>query len=208
MQSIRYPSRWPLPACALALLALWPAAAAAQVREVSVGVTPSCPYGIKACWAGAYEALGRMEGVQSVATSPDAYNCTAAICLKAQGLPDPEKWATQFKAAVDQAHVFRGVEVTVDGALEETDGGLGVRVPGVDAPLRLAALRNKLQWNGKKGAARQPEPDEKDAYEALAAANKGEKAGAVKVQVTGPLRKEGAVYVLEVREFFRVGPPK
>lgn len=198
----------PLPAWALAALALWPAAAGAQVREVIVGVTPNCPYGIKACWAGAYEALGRLEGVHSVATSPDAYNCTATIRVKGDGLPDPAKWADQFKAAVDKAHVFRGVEVTVAGTLEKTDDGFAVRVPGIAAPLRLAPLEHKLQWNFKKGAARQPEPDEKDAHAAIAGERKDAEEGAVKVTVTGPLVKKGDLYTLEVREFARLNPPK
>jgi hypothetical protein len=206
VRSKQSPSRWSLPACALAALALWPATAAAQVREVVVGVTPNCPYGIKACWAGAYEALGRMEGVRSVATTPDAYNCTATVRLKGKGMPDPKKWANQFKSIVDQAHVFRGVEVTVEGALEKTDDGLVVRVPGIDAPLRLAPLRHKLQWNFKKRAARQPEPDEKDAHEALAAASKVARDESVKVSVTGPLIKKGDRYTLEVREFTHQKP--
>jgi galactose oxidase len=192
-----------LPLCALAVLALWPSAAGAQIREIVVGVTPNCPYGIKACWSGAYEALGRLEGVESVAAVPDAYNCTASIRLKGKGLPDPKKWADQFVAAVDKSHVFRGVEVTVEGTLEKAQDGLAVRIPGMDAPLRLAHLQHKLQWNFKKSAARQPEPDEKDAYEALATA-KDAKGGAGKVNVTGPLRKEGNGYVVEVREFTRL----
>ena len=194
-----------LPLSALAALALWPAAAGAQVREVVVGVTPNCPYGIKACWAGAYEALGRLEGVRAVATSPDAYNCTATVRLEGKGLPDPVKWADQFKAAVDKAHVFRGVEVTVEGSLEKTDDGFVVRVPGIATPLRLAPLEHKLQWNFKKGAARQPEPDERDA---LAAANKYAKGEPVKVSVTGPLLKKEDRYTLEVREFTRLNVRK
>src|SRR6516225_6135458 len=145
MRPIRGLGWWP--AAALVALVLWPAAAGAQVREVVVGVTPTCPYGIKACWAGAYEALGRMAGVASVDKSPDAYNCTGAVRLKGKGLPDPDKWAAQFKAVVDRAYLFRGVEVTVEGKLQATKDGLAVRIPGVAAPLPLAPLKNKLQWN-------------------------------------------------------------
>jgi hypothetical protein len=208
MRSIRIPNCGPGYAGALALLALWPAAAPAQVREVVVGVTPSCPYGIKACWGGAYEALGRLDGVESVDKTPDAYNCTGAVRLKGQGLPDPDKWSEQFKAAVDRAYHFRGVEVTVEGTLEKTEAGFVVKIPGVDAPLPVAPLKNKLQWNFKKGAARQPEPDEKDAHDALALATKDAKAAAVRLAATGPLRKDGAGYVLEVREFTRLDRPK
>ena len=175
MRRIPCLSRWP--AASLLALALWPASAEAQIREVVVGVTPTCPYGIKACWGGAYEALARMEGVKSVDKSPDAYNCTGAIRLQREALPDPDKWATQFKSVVDQAYLFRGVEVTVAGSLEKTDDGFVVRVPGIAAPLRLAPLEHKLQWNFKKGAARQPEPDEKDAHDAIAGDSKDAKEG-------------------------------
>ena len=69
----------------------------------SVGITPNCPYGLKACWAGANEALGHIEGVKSVAITPDSFNCTATIRIKGDGLPDPDTLASQFKKTVDQA---------------------------------------------------------------------------------------------------------
>jgi hypothetical protein len=190
------------------LLALSPRPASAQVREVVVGITPNCPYGIKACWGGAHEGLRKLEGITSVDTSPDAYNCTGGVRLKGKGLPDPDKWAAQFKEAVDQNYAFRGVEVTVEGVLEKKEDGLTIRVPGIDEPLHLAALHNKLQWNFKKGAARQPEPDEKDAFDALSCVVKISKGPGAKIVATGPLRKEANGYVLEVREFIRLDSPK
>ncbi len=33
-------------------IALWAERAGAQVSEVVVGITPTCPYGLVACWAG------------------------------------------------------------------------------------------------------------------------------------------------------------
>src|SRR5258705_9856684 len=47
--------------------------ASAQVTEVVVGITPTCPYGISACSAVANEALGQLEDVESVAKIPDSY---------------------------------------------------------------------------------------------------------------------------------------
>src|SRR5207249_890529 len=153
-----------LPPCALLAFALWAEPAGAQVKKVDVGITPSCPYGLAACWAGAYEALGRLEGVESVEKTPNGDNCTAGVRLKGHGLPDPDQWASQFKAMVDQAYQFRGVEVTVSGKLEGGDAGLVLQVPGVEQPIALAPLRHKLQWNPKKEAPHQPEPDERDAH--------------------------------------------
>jgi hypothetical protein len=188
----------------LALLAsaLCPAPARAQVTEVRVGVTPSCPYGLGPCWSGAYEALNRLDNVRSVAETPDAYNCTARVFLKSYNLPDVDHWADQFKSFVGQSYVFRGVEVTIEGAVEGKGDGLVLRAPGLEHPITLAPLRDKLQWNFKKGSAREPEPDERDAFGQLAAKKKDTGNGAFKAQVTGPLKKAGTGYVLEVREFF------
>ncbi len=192
-----------LQACVLVAFAfvLSPNRAVGQVHEVVVGVTPTCPYGIKACWAGAYHALGRIDGVESVATTPDAYNCTASLRLKPEAVPDPERWAARFKAIVDKAYVFRGVEVTVEGTVERAGDGLIMRVPGIAAPFELTPLRHKLQWNFKKGAARQPEPDERDAMAQLVIGTKDAGNSPFKVQVTGPFSHTDHGYSLEVREF-------
>ena len=202
MRFSRLSCLWILPSCALLVLALWTEPAGAQVMELSVGITPNCPYGLKACWAGAHEALGRIEGVKSVAITPDSFNCTATIRINGDGLPDPDTWASQFKSRVDQAYLFRGVEVTVQGTLQGEGENLTLRVPGVDQPIRLLPLNNKLQWNFKKSAARQPEPDERDALKQLANRRNEDKEATYQVQVTGPLKKGDKGYVVEVREFF------
>jgi hypothetical protein len=188
------------------VLTLSGAPARAQVTEVVVGVTPTCPYGISACWAGAYEGLGKLEGVRSVAKQPNAFNNTARVYLNHKELPDPAAWAKQFQKAVGDAYKFRGVEVTVKGTVEEKDGKLAVRVPGLKEPLPLKGLTEKLQWNFKKAAARQPEPDEADALKQLAAAHQKARGGGFRVEVTGPLRTAEGGPVLEVREFFALPP--
>jgi galactose oxidase len=174
----------------------------AQVSEVVVGVTPSCPYGIGACWAGAYEALGRLDGVKSVARTPDAYNCTAIVYLKTAGLPDVDQWTEQFKATVGRLYVFRGVEATVEGSVEQKEDGLVMRIPGLEQPVALLPLQHKLQWNFKRASARQPEPDEQAAFNELLTKQRAAKHSEFRVQVTGPLRKTDKGTVLEVREFF------
>jgi hypothetical protein len=196
-------------ACAFLALAfvVLPNRAVGQVHEVVVGVTPTCPYGIKACWAGAYHALGRIDGVESVSTTPDAYNCTASIRLKPRAVPDPARWAKEFKTIVDKAYVFRGVEVTAEGAVEKAGDGLIMRVPGFPEPIELTPLRHKLQWNFKKRAARQPEPDERDAMAQLALESKDSRKSMFKVQVTGPFTHTDHGYSLEVREFTPSNPP-
>jgi hypothetical protein len=60
------------------------------------------------------------------------------------------------------------------------------RVPGVPQPIALAALSRKPQWNFKKTAARQTEPDERDAMSQLAVKVQALGDAPFKVQVTGP----------------------
>jgi len=176
-----------------------------QVHEVVVGVTVACPYenAIEgSCWSGAYWALLTIDGVKEVDRAANGYNCTARIQLKEAGLPDLQKWAEQFKAVVDQSYTFRGVEITAVGTVTSTDAGLVITIPGVKDPIPLASLQHKLQWNAMKKAARQPEPDERDAYDKLAVQLKAAKGGELKVKVTGPLLKLDQGITLEVREFF------
>ena len=98
-----------LPACAVLVLALDADPARAQVHEVVVGITTTCPYenAIEGgCWSGAYHALLRLDGVKSVDKAANGYTCTARVYLKKDGIPDPDQWAAQFKKSVDQAYIF------------------------------------------------------------------------------------------------------
>jgi hypothetical protein len=191
---------------AVLVLLIWAGSGRAQVTEVVVGVTPNCPYGLSACWAGAYDALGRLEGVKSVARTPDAFNCTAHVYLNHKGLPPIETWSKQFAAAVEDAYVFRGVEVTVKGVVEEKDGRLRLRVAELQEAVSLEPLQQKLQWNFKKRAYRQPEPDERDAHRDLALKRKAANLASLSVEVTGPIRLTSQGAVMEVREFFVLPP--
>lgn len=205
MQFMRKTTRRLLPVFALLALALRASTSNAQIHEVVVGVTMTCPYenAIEgSCWSGAYMALMELDGVKTVDKSANGHNCTARIYLKSGGLPDPDKWAEQFKKLVDQTYTFRGIEVTAGGTIVSDAGNLALRVEGVEQPISLGKLEHKLQWNSKKGAARQPEPDERDAYQQLASQIKDFKGGDFKLKVTGPLRKSDKGYLIEVREFF------
>jgi hypothetical protein len=190
---------------AFLLLFCIPLAAPAQVREVVVGITPTCPYGLTGCWSGAAEGLARLTGVESVGKSPDAYNSTAYVYLKDRdALPDVGHWRKDFRAIANDAYGFRGVEVTIEASIVAKDGALSLRLPNEKGELRIVPLKHKLQWNFKKGTARQPEPDEAAAYESLSTeAEKASKAG-LRVLVTGPLVESDGQPALEVREFFPI----
>jgi hypothetical protein len=148
-----------------------------------------------------------LDGIASVSESPDAYNCTARVHIKGSGLPEASRWAEQFKSRVGRIYEFRGVEVTVEGTIEARGDVLLVRVPGVGDPVALKPLETKLQWNFRKAKARQPEPDEKDAYQQLAQQKSAARNGWFTVQVTGPLEQTAAGFSLQVREFFPMAPP-
>jgi hypothetical protein len=169
---------------------------------VVVGVTPTCPYGISACWGGAHEALQHMHGVDVVRPIPNAEDSTAYLYLKHDGLPDIDLWPEQFARIANGTHLFRGVEVTLQGAVQVDRGllllsGNDVRPSVVLAPLQAM---NKIQWNHQTAAPWPLLPDEQTAYQRLAE-NLRNAAGPLHVTVTGPLKKEGHAFRLEVRQF-------
>lgn len=196
-------SRYALALTVACLTAVVANPVAAQLSPIAViGVTPTCPYGIKGCAAAAIEGLSKLEGVKSVSPHPDAYNSTLDVELTGDALPPVAKWPEQLKAVVGEIFVFRGVELTVEGRLIKRDGMLSVEVEGFTSPIYLEPLEHKLQWNFRKRAARQPEPDELAAYRQLAA--QADDQGSVKVQVTGPLQLKDGIGILEIREFFAI----
>src|SRR5207342_521182 len=86
--------------------------------RVTVGLTAQCPYGLAACWGGAYEALATLDGVAVVAPDADAADSTAQVYLRGDGLPDLDAWPAQLARSANGSYTFRGVELTVDGTVE------------------------------------------------------------------------------------------
>jgi hypothetical protein len=177
--------------------------------EITVGITPTCPYGMTACWQSAAQSIAQLETVQKVAAFPDAYNCTAQVWLKqGAGLPDLKKWHEHFKAMVGESYVFRGLEATLAGTLEQKEGLLYLQSQALDQPVRLMPFKDKLQWNFLKQRARGPEEDERTAYQQLEASSNEAKDKPLEVRVTGPIQNPNGGTVLEVREFFTLTPYK
>ncbi len=171
--------------------------------QISVGITPTCPYGLTGCWAGAMEALQQLESVDSVTNTPDAYNCTGLIRTKDGALPDPEKWRTQFAKLVGKQYIFRGIELTMEGDVEVKDGSVFLKSDHLPKPLLLKPLQNKLQWNFAKQHARGAEKEEAEAYQQLQTAAQN---GPLRIKITGPLQFTATDSALEVREFFALTP--
>lgn len=165
---------------------------------VTVGLTAKCPYGLGACWGGAYEALKKLDGVAAVRPIPNAEDSTAEVYLHDQGLPDLDGWPEQITRWANGSYDFRGVEVAVAGTVREQDGIVQLTGPSFDAPIRLMPLRQdmKLQWDHLTRSVREITSTERDAYQNLERRYQAEP-----TRVTGPLTKTGAGWVLYVRKF-------
>jgi hypothetical protein len=180
---------------------------AIQAQEKSppvvVGVTPSCPYGLSACWGGAYEALGHLQGVRLVRPIPNAADSTAYVYLQAGGLPDVAAWPAQFAAVTNGIYQFRGVEVTIQGVVQAAAGG-ALSMPGDDVrpavALQTIQAADKIQWDLATKLLKPLDPVEQGAF--LSLQNQVQTApGPFTATVTGPLKQSGQGFVLEVRQF-------
>jgi hypothetical protein len=177
-------------------------AEAAKGTAVVVGITGTCPYGIAACWGGAREALHRLEGVDLVNPIPDADDSTAEVFLEDERLPALDRWDEQFHSIVGGRYDLHGVEVTLEGVIEERDGKLFLAGSGQRPPVQLAPLAavDKIQWNHTAQTLKPLTEGEALAYERLAAASR-DLADGQQVTVTGPLKQTDTRYQLHVRLF-------
>ncbi len=163
--------------------------------RVTVGLTAQCPYGLAACWGGAYEALTALTGVAVVTPYADAADSTAEVFLGDEGLPDLDAWPTQLARSANGSYAFRGVEITVDGRLER-HGDDVVLVGAHHPPIRLEPLTpgHELAWDLTARRRRAATAEERAAYARLA-----DRVGDT-VRVTGPATKSGADWSIAVRE--------
>ena len=178
-----------------------------QAREpgppVVVGVTPTCPYGISACWGGAYEALKRMDGVRLVRPVPNATDSTAYVYLSHDRLPDLDAWQKQFAHVANGTHSLRGVEITLGGTIQ-IHGATTLSMVGnaVHPEVWLQPIEgpDKIAWDVASGSPQPLEPQETEAYSTLLKKVRGA-GGIFNAVVTGPLKIRGDAFVLEVRKF-------
>jgi hypothetical protein len=176
---------------------------AATKPPVTVGVTPTCVYGLAGCWGGAKGALLRLTGVETVLDEADAYASTASVFLKDDRLPDLDIWRQEFSRIANASYSLRGIELTLSGAIDDTDGRLSLvgnqsRPSVVLAPLEEA---NKVQWDFAMKASWPLEPDEASAYDRLKQLLRDRPSASASVTVTGALLKDQSGFTLEVRTF-------
>jgi hypothetical protein len=171
--------------------------------QAAVGLTSRCPYGLGACWGGAYEALQKLDGVQAVRPIANAEDSTADVYLHGDTLPNVDRWAEQIARVANGSYDFRGVEVSVKATVEAQNGGLRLTGPSIDKPVVLAPLDpgEKIQFDRPSGTAKPATADELAAYERLLAGYRSAGATDLPVRVTGPLKMRDVGWVLHVRSF-------
>jgi hypothetical protein len=157
---------------------------------VVIGVTPACPYGIGACWGGAYDALQHLSEIEKVRRIPNSKDSTAFVYLEDDALPDLELWRQEFADIANGSYDLRGIELTLDGMVTENHGLLTLAANATRPEVVLAPLQgpDKVQWDIKTRENWPMTPEEETAYERLSAKLAGAAAGA-SVEVVGPLMK-------------------
>jgi len=177
-------------------------AARAKRPPVVVGLTATCPYGLAACWGGASAALRKLSGVETVRPVADARDSVAYLYLDHDGLPDVEHWPAEFARTANGSYGWRGVEVTLQGTIEQGAGQLILAADQNRPAVALAPLQpgDKVQLDTENPIPRSLPDEEQFAYKYLAE-RKQTAPGPMQVTVTGPLKKRDAGFVLEVRQF-------
>jgi len=165
--------------------------------RVTVGLTAQCPYGLAACWGGAYEALTALSGVAAVRPYADAADSTADVFLGDDDLPDLDAWPEQLARSANGSYAFRGVELTVAGDVVREGDDLAL-VAEHRPPIALRPLEQVLAWDL---AARRPRPATAEERAAFGHLAEGET-----VLVTGILTKSGADWSLAVRDVRNARP--
>ena len=170
---------------------------------VVVGLTSRCPYGLGACWGGAYEALQKLDGVQSVRPIANALNSTADLYLHGDTVPDLDRWAEQIESVANGSYDFRGAEISIRAKVRRVNGDLTITGPSIDQSVILAPLggTEKVQFDRATGAAKPAGAEEIAAYGRLVARCADAGPADFSVRVTGPLKKAENGWLLHVRSF-------
>ncbi|KAK4547542.1 hypothetical protein LTR36_000499 [Oleoguttula mirabilis] len=181
----------------------------AQQEEpaVMVGLTPSCPYGLGPCWAGAFEGLHSIKDIAVVRPLPDQDNSVAFVYLKEDKVPDIDEWREQFAQSANGSYGMRGIQLTLSGVVVQKQFGDGDKLLLVGTATRpevvLAPFKPEsiLEHDHKAGVLKPVSDQELSAYPSLHSVIASTKAE-VAVNVTGRLNKHGANdFSLDVREF-------
>jgi galactose oxidase len=174
--------------------------AASTGTRVTLGLTSRCPYGLAACWGGAYQTLKTLDGVAVVKAVANAKDSTAELFLSTNGLPNLDVWQRQFSAMAKGSYDFRGVEVALDGTVSVQGDHLIFSGPSSTWSVKLEPLGEaaKVQWDWATKAAAAPTVNETAAYQRLVERARAA-GGQTHAQISGPLSKDGGTWRLAVR---------
>jgi hypothetical protein len=177
--------------------------ASASGTHVVIGLTSKCPYGLGACWGGAFDALVKLDGVSAVRPIANAADSTADVYLHGDTLPDVGRWVEQIASVANGSYDFRGVEVSIRASVRAQNGGFNLVNSAIHEPITLAPLGivEKIQFDRSAGTAKPAVAEEHSAYERLVARYWDAGAADLPVRVTGPLRQMDAGWTLHVRDF-------
>ncbi|MBK3666274.1 DUF1929 domain-containing protein [Bradyrhizobium diazoefficiens] len=173
--------------------------AAAQGTKVVIGLTSRCPYGLAACWGGAYQTLKALKDVDTVKAIANASDSTAEVFLRKQDLPDLADWLATFRDMAKGSYDFRGAEVILTGAAELDQDQLILRGNGWLIGLGPLGPADKVQWDWSRRTAALPTSAELSAFDDLLARVRA--SGPLpQVTVTGPLVKDNGAVRLHLRQ--------
>jgi hypothetical protein len=176
--------------------------AKASGTHAVLGLTSQCPYGLGACWGGAYEALKKLQGVSLVRPIANNSDSTADVWLVGDIVPDIHQWKEQIAHSANGSYHLRGVEISVTASVLTDNGNLIATGPHFTSPLPLRPLEStpKVQYDRAVKRGRPASAAELSAYERLLAqAQSGPTM--TPIRVTGPLIHEAGGWVLHLRDF-------
>jgi galactose oxidase len=175
---------------------------------VLVGLTPTCPYGLGACWGGAYEALNYIEDIKTVLPKPNSDISVAFVYLHEDKLPNINIWREQLHKVDGGTYKMRGIEMTLTGVVTEKGHQLTLSGTSTRPEVVLNQFKadSKLDWDN---VAKVPKPltnAEAGAYSRLyqkvVSHSVSHPKEELKLQVTGRLQMdENKKYSLDVKAF-------
>jgi hypothetical protein len=163
--------------------------------EVAVGLTPTCPYGLCACWGAAYESLSKLSGRVIVGDVPDNKACTAIVLINECDILKTYDWQKEFEGLANGSYRYRGVEVSAEGGVTEENGNLFLQLSsGPKLLLKSLISEHVVQWDLFKQAPAVPSGAESRSYDGLKSQIKKSS-----TRIIGPLSGTKSTPILEVR---------
>ena len=165
----------------------------------TLGIDVNGPYGLGEPWLALRAALQGLRGVEAVAEHPDLRSTTMRLRLRHSLLPDLHDFAEAVSSAAVGASL-RGVEITFDGSLLETDRQLALQAKGAAAVVPLAPMTGRVGCDPANPGDPYPTLAETKAFDALRAEWKS---GPRLVRIIGRCvqRPNTRAWLVEVRRY-------